>query len=288
LKLEYHPSRISIFESFYVERKKSPYFGVHWHYHEEYEILFTIKGEGVRIVGDHMDHFKDEELIFLGSGLPHLFKNEEKNTLDKVDYIVVKFGNTLSGLNFFSLPEFSNIDRFLKSANRGVLFSKGTIRKVKEKLILLSESKDADKIIYLISVLQILANENEFQYLASENFSLKLSIKGEDRTKKVIEYISENYTKDISLDDLAQVSHMTTNSFCRFFKSRTGKTAFEFIREFRINKACQMLINGEKSIAQICYDTGFNSFSSFNRIFKNLKNISASEYKNKYVDLTTK
>ena len=81
---------------------------------------------------------------------------------------------------------------------------------------------------------------------------------------------------------------MTTNSFCRFFKSRTGKTAFEFIREFRINKACQMLINGEKSIAQICYDTGFNSFSSFNRIFKNLKNISASEYKNKYAKLNTK
>ena len=271
-----------------MERKKSPYFGVHWHYHEEYEILFTIKGEGVRIVGDHMDHFKDEELVFLGSGLPHLFKNEEKNTLDKVDYIVVKFGNTLSGLNFFSIPEFSNIDRFLKSGNRGVLFSKETIRKVKEKLILLAESKDADKIIHLISVLQILANESKFQYLASENFSLKLSVKGEDRTKKVIEYISENYIKDISLDDLAQVSHMTTNSFCRFFKSRTGKTAFEFIREFRINKACQMLINGEKSIAQICYDTGFNSFSSFNRIFKNLKNISASEYKNKYVNLNTK
>ena len=288
MKLEYHPSRISILESFYVERKKSPYFGVHWHYHEEYEILFTIKGEGVRIVGDHMDHFKDEELVFLGSGLPHLFKNEEKSTLDKVDYIVVKFGNTLSGLNFFSIPEFSNIDRFLKSGNRGVLFLKETIRKVKEKLILLAESKDADKIIHLISVLQILANESKFEYLASENFSLKLSVKGEDRTKKVIEYISENYAKDISLDDLAQVSHMTTNSFCRFFKSRTGKTAFEFIREFRINKACQMLINGEKSIAQICYDTGYNSFSSFNRIFKNLKNISASEYKNKYVDLNTK
>lgn len=288
MKLEYHPSRISILESFYVERKKSPYFGVHWHYHEEYEILFTIKGEGVRIVGDHMDHFKDEELVFLGSGLPHLFKNEEKSTLDKVDYIVVKFGNTLSGLNFFSIPEFSNIDRFLKSGNRGVLFLKETIRKVKEKLILLAESKDADKIIHLISVLKILANESKFEYLASENFSLKLSVKGEDRTKKVIEYISENYAKDISLDDLAQVSHMTTNSFCRFFKSRTGKTAFEFIREFRINKACQMLINGEKSIAQICYDTGYNSFSSFNRTFKNLKNISASEYKNKYVNLNKK
>ena len=88
MKLEYHPSSISNFESFYVERKKSPYFGLHWHYHEEFEILFTIKGEGVRIVGDNMDHFKGEELVFLGSGLPHLFKNDEKDESKSVDFIV--------------------------------------------------------------------------------------------------------------------------------------------------------------------------------------------------------
>lgn len=285
MKLEYHPSKISNFESFYIERKKSPYFGVHWHYHEEYEILFTIKGEGVRIVGDNMDYFGGEELVFLGSGLPHLFKNDEQEDGSQVDYIVVKFGNTFNNVPIFSLPEFSNIQRFLKLANRGVLFSKETLKKVKKKLILLANSKKSQKIIFLIEILKILANEDEYQFIASENFSLKASTRGEHRTKQVIEYISDNYTRDISLDDLAEVAHMTTNSFCRFFKNRTGKTAFEFIREFRINKACQMLINGEKSIAQICYDTGFNSFSSFNRIFKNLKNISASEYKSRYMEL---
>jgi len=287
LKLEYHPSVSSNFESFYVERKKSPYFGVHWHYHEEFEILFTIKGEGVRIVGDNMDHFNNEELVFLGSGLPHLFKNDEKDETKAVDYIVIKFGRNFNGLPLFSLPEFSKIDRFLKSAGRGLIFSNETTKNAKKELIKLAKSDDANRIINLISVLQLLSEENNYQYLASENFSSKLSVKGEDRTQKVIDYISNNYTKDISLDDLAEVAFMTTNSFCRFFKSRTGKTAFQFIREFRINKACQMLINGEKSIAEICYDTGFNSFSSFNRIFKNLKNISASEYKSKYMSLNS-
>jgi len=287
LKLEYHPSSISNFESFYVERKKSPYFGLHWHYHEEFEILFTIKGEGVRIVGDNMDHFKGEELVFLGSGLPHLFKNDEKDESKSVDFIVVKFGRNFNDVPLFSLPEFAKIDRFLSAADRGLIFSKKTTKKVKKELINLSKCKDADKIIHLISILQILSQERNYQYLASENFSSKISDRGEDRTQKVIDYISNNYTKDISLDDLAQVAYMTTNSFCRFFKNRTGKTAFQFIREFRINKACQMLINGEKTIAEICYDTGFNSFSSFNRIFKNMKSISASEYKNKYMSLNS-
>lgn len=283
MELKYLPSVISESESFYVNRQEQPYFGGHWHYHDEYEIMYTIKGDGIRIVGDHMDHFQDGELVFIGSGAPHLFRNDEKDVEEPVDYVVVKFNTLFKGQNFFSLPEFSSIASFLKASTRGIIFSKETIKKVKHLLVLLSESNDAEKFVNLFAVLNILANEENFQYLASEHFSLKTSNKGDDRTQKVIEYISDNYSKDISLEDLAKVAYMTTNSFCRYFKKRTGKTVFQFIREFRINKACQMLINGEKSIAEICYDTGFNSFSSFNRIFKDLKNISASDYKSKYL-----
>ncbi len=287
MELKYNPSTKNDSASFYVERKKKPYFGVHWHYHEEYELLYTIKGQGVRIVGDSMDHFNGNDLVFLGSGLPHLFKNEEKNENVEVDYIVLKFSNHFNGVPIFTLPEFQNIAAFLKNSYRGMVFSNATIERIKPYIKALADAQEEDKMIGLIQVLKIFATENNFQHLSSENFSLKISSKGEDRTQKVIDYISENYTKDITLDDLAAVAYMTTNSFCRYFKNRTGKTAFQFIREFRVNKACQMLINGEKSIGEICFDTGFNSFSSFNRIFKNLKNISASEYKTKYMQLNS-
>lgn len=286
MKLEYNPSITSDFESFYIERKKAPYYGMHWHYHEEFELMYSMKGEGVRIVGDNMDHFNENELVFLGSNVPHLFKHEEKGNPLPVDFIVIKFNALFDGqYPLFQLPEFSKINQFLTNSNRGILFSKQTIEKVKEYLIKITESSDADRFIYLFTILNILASETDFEQLSEEPFSLRKSAKGEDRTQKVIDYISVNYTKNITLEDLAEVAYMTTNSFCRFFKDRTGKTAFQFLREFRINKACQMLINGEKSIAEICYDTGFNSFSSFNRIFKKLKNISASEYKARYIQL---
>jgi AraC-like DNA-binding protein len=70
---------------------------------------------------------------------------------------------------------------------------------------------------------------------------------------------------------------MTTNSFCRYFKDRTGKTAFQFIREYRISRAFQIIINSSISIAQISEDTGFNSLSSFNSLFSDVKGISARE-----------
>jgi len=287
VELKYKPSQIIETESFYVERKKVPYFGTDWHYHESHELLFTMKGEGVRIVGDNIDHFSGSELVMMGGGLPHLFKNQEKEENSAADFIVVKFKDIFGETSFFSLPEFSDILHLIEISKRGIIFSKSTINKIRKPLITLSESQGADRIINLIVVLNILSKETDYKFMASEGFHLKNSSKGEDRIQKVINYIGDNYIKDISLEDLADVSYMTTNSFCRYFKSRTGKTAFQFIREFRVNKACQMLINGKKSIAEICYDIVFNSLSSFNIIYKNLKHVSVSEYKGKYINLNS-
>ncbi|MDT0551857.1 AraC family transcriptional regulator [Urechidicola vernalis] len=285
MELKYKPSEISENESFYVERKKIPYYGNNWHYHESHELMFSIRGEGVRIVGDNIDHFSGEELVLIGGGLPHLFKNEEKDVNSSADFIVLKFKDLLEESSIFALPELSEIKKLIDISKRGLVFSKSTIDKIRNPLMKLSESSGVNRIVNFINVLHTLSEEKEYQFLATEGFHLKNNSKGEDRIQNVINYISSNYVKDISLEDLAGVAFMTTNSFCRYFKSRTGKTAFQFIREYRVNKACQLLINGNKSIAEICYDTGFNSLSSFNRIFKNLKKISASEYKGKYMNL---
>jgi len=286
LKLQYKSFNESNFSSVYAKRKKAPYFGVNWHFHDEFELMYIIKGEGVRVVGDRMDYFNKEELVFLGSGVPHVFKNDKNASQNEVDYIVVKFNRIIGGQDLFKIPELAPINRFLKRAGKGLIFSDTTVMKLKKQLIKLAKSKNEDRIILLLKVLKILSAQEDYNELSTDTFLLKNTSASEDRTKKVINYISENYNKNISLEDLASISYMTTNSFCRYFKNRTGKTAFQFIREFRINKACQMLINGEKNISQICFDTGFNSLSSFNRVFKSLKHISATEYKSKYSNLT--
>lgn len=286
MKLQYKSFSESNFSSVYAKRKKAPYFGVNWHFHDEFELMYIIKGEGVRIVGDRMDYFNKEELVFLGSGIPHVFKNDKNASQNEVDYIVVKFNRIIGGQDLFKIPELASINRFLKRAGKGLIFSDTTVMKLKKQLIKLVKSKNEDRIILLLKVLKILSAQEDYNELSADTFLLKNTSAGEDRTKKVINYISENYNKNISLEDLASISYMTTNSFCRYFKNRTGKTAFQFIREFRINNACQMLINGEKNISQICFDTGFNSLSSFNRVFKSLKHISATEYKSKYSTLS--
>ena len=87
LQLKYSISENEDHQSFFVERKTIPYFGLDWHYHEEYELLYPITGTGVRIVGDCMEYFNENELVLLGSQLPHLFKNEVHDSSEEVDYL---------------------------------------------------------------------------------------------------------------------------------------------------------------------------------------------------------
>ena len=282
MKLAYNNIKLlSPTDSFLAERRKTPYFGNNWHYHNEIELLLIIKGQGVRVVGDNMSHFGDNQLVLLGSNLPHLFRNEDDETKE-VDYIVIKFLYSLSDISIFKIPELKTVNNLLKRSARGVLFKSEAVKNVKRKLIQLSKSQGVDKITNLIEVLGNLSKQEDFDYLASESYNIGLASKDKERTQVVIDFITQNYSENIRLEDLASLIHMTTNSFCRYFKENTGNTAFNFIREFRINKACQLLINSDQKISQICYSTGFNSVSTFNRIFKMIKGLSASNFRLNY------
>ena len=286
MELKYKSTEKTNFRSYYFSRRQEPYYGGHWHFHEEYEIHYNLRGEGIRIVGDSMQNFKNQELIMTGPWLPHLVRNEEKpNGESAVDFFVCKFGERMQGMDLFTLPELLSISELLKLARRGLRFQQRTCRSVHDLFLELDASSGPDQIINLLKILQVLAAEKKYTLLASPEFSLPVTVSGENRLNRVIDYIAKNYTNDITLEEIAEVAAMTPNSFCRFFKSRTNKTAFQFINEYRISKACQMLINGEQSISKICFEAGFNSFSSFNRTFKKIKNISPGEFKEKYAVL---
>ena len=283
MQLKYSITETKENQSFFSERKTIPYFGADWHYHEDYELLYPITGTGVRIVGDSIEYFNENELVLLGSKVPHLFKNELGDSSFEVDYIVIKFKPALIYKFVENVPEFSNIKSLLQRSSQGILFSQMDSFSILKDLIEICESKGAKRLILLLGALNRLALIKDTKSLSSENFNnSSLKSKNEDRLQRVISFILENYGRKIDLEELSGISFMTSNSFCRYFKERTGKTAFQFIREYRISRACQMIINSHKSIAQISEDTGFNSFSSFNRVFKSIKGVCASEYKSKY------
>ena len=96
---------------------------------------------------------------------------------------------------------------------------------------------------------------------------------------EVYEYVSANFTKEVKLDDVAQIANMTPHAFCRYFKQRTQKTLSQFVMELRINFACKNLRETDLSVEEICYKSGYNNFSNFIRQFKKIKNQTPKEFR---------
>lgn len=287
MKLKYKSSNVSINNSFFVQRENIPCHEGNWHYHEEYELIYIMSGEGIRIVGENLSNFRPPQLALVGPWLPHLWKNVESEE-GMVDIIIIKFTSSFNGQNLFDIPEFFQISKLLKQSKRGILFNTDTINKVNNLLIKLPETEGAERLINFMHILNILSQSEDSEILTFSDFFLPSSVEGENRLSKIINYISDNFYEQVSIEELASVAAMTPSSLCRFFKNRTNKTIFQFINEFRVGKACQMLISGNQTIAEICFDSGFNSLTSFNRVFKDFKKLTPSQYKQKYQALNRK
>jgi len=283
LKLTYKSIEKDNFRSIYINRIQEPHRGGNWHFHEEFELIYTAYGQGIRIVGDNLSHFKAPELALVGPKMPHLWKNTEDYTGDyTVDIIVVKFSWYIGNQELFAIPEFQSIYNLLKKSLNGIVFGSKIIDSVHDLMMGLISKTGPDKIIQFLTILKVLAETKEYRILSDTEFTISTSTPGEERLSTVINYISQNFTREIALEELAEKASMTPNALCRFFKNRTNLTISQFINKFRVGKACQLLINNNLSITGVCFESGFNSLTSFNRIFKKYKNITPKSYRDKY------
>lgn len=283
MKLQYKSVDTHSLSSIYVKRVRQPYVGGNWHFHKEFELIYFLRGQGMRIVGDHISNFQRGELVLVGEWLPHLWRNDiDVNGEVGADFIVVKFSKDFEGVPLFSLPELAGIRLLLKRSRRGIQFTRKAQVKVRDHLLQLSQSSGAETLIGLLRALQLLSKEQDYRLLSNADFVLPTQLAAENRLQKVINYLSDNYNQGISLEEISDIACMTPPAFCRFFKNGTNKTFSLFLNEIRVSKACQLLISGEKSIKEICYDVGFNSMTNFNRTFKSFKSMTPSEYRARY------
>jgi len=141
------------------------------------------------------------------------------------------------------------------------------------------------RLIGLMTILDIMSTSKDIRYLSSPGF-IPMTINSEDKSRMetIFRYVIQNYPDKIFLGEIAELVNLTEHSFCRYFKSRTSKVFSSFVNEVRIGNACKMLIENRDTISQVCYKTGFNYLSNFNRQFKKIKGMTPSEFQHKYLN----
>lgn len=275
--------------SFSVRYDVVPHFYNKWHYHPEVEIVYIIEGSGQQFVGDNVHIFKSGDLLLLGSNLPHLWRSDEKFLSKKSDFkveaIVIHFLPECFGNNFFDLPENKALARLLVRAKEGIRIKNRTKQIVGDLMRKLLTAKSTDRIICLLSILNEIAYSRETKKVCNKGLIFKENSSESERLNNIYQYMLNNYSRQISLEQIAKIANLTPHSFCRFFKSRIKKTFSRTLMEIRIGNACKQLAETSKSISSVCYECGYNNFSNFNRHFKALTNRTPNEHRKYYHEI---
>ena len=268
--------------SFMVTHHMERFFLKIWHYHPELELVLSLKSTGTRFVGDSIKKFEEGDVVLIGKNLPHMWLNDEvyfkKDSTLVAEDVVIHFNKEFLGLGFLDANEMNHISDLLQKSRYGIKFidpPKKVIRGIK-KINLLNTG--FERTLKFIKVLGNLANHNKFELLASEGFVNSFKQNKNENLDKTYEYIFENFAQSISLHDVAGIANMNPSAFSRFFKRVNRKTFSRYLNEVRIGYACKKLIENKSNIASICYESGFNTISNFNRQFRTIKNMSPTEF----------
>lgn len=273
--------------SIFVKREIVPYMDYPWHYHPEYEIIFVEKSYGIRLMGNHAGNFSDGDLMFIGSNLPHVWKNDEDFYQDNkdlmVDVYVIQFREDALRDGFFDLPEFIHIKKLFFHGQRGILITGKVHDELAELIKQVYNSSGMERLILFLKTLDLFAKTTDYQLLSSPGYTYLYNIADTERINKIMCFLMENYNKEIKMNELAAFVNLNVSSFCRYFRSKTHKTCSQFVNEIRIAHACKLLINRNMTVSEICYETGYNNISHFNRQFKLITRLTAREYAIKYL-----
>ena len=272
-------------QSFLVRKFDQWAFDGPYHFHPEYELTFITKGNGKRYVGTHMEDFFTGDLVLLGPNLPHCWKLANiEQTQHEAGAIVIQFTADFLGEIFFDRPEMKDISELFEKSVSGIKFGGNIQAEISDLLRgLVDDENNFNKLLKLLDILQNLAVTNDFILLDQNQSMATNSVSQQERINPVFAYLVENFRQSVSLDKAASVANMTPNAFCKYFKKVTRKTFMETIIEYRLNYATQQLVQSDKPISEIAFESGFGDVSHFYKMFKAKMRLSPLNYRKKFM-----
>ena len=248
-----------------IERQKSN-FNFPIHIHPECELNYIENAKGAqRIVGDSIEEIDEEELVLVTNPkLEHAWMDHHK-TSQNIHEITIQFHSDLLTEAFLNKNQMISIQQLFRRAEKGVVFSRETIAKVRPLLkILTCENDSFYSLIKLLVILHELSLDKGMRELSTGQFAANIVSKehNDTRLNKVVDYLNQHFSEVIRLSDVAEMMNMSEASFCRFIKQHTSKSFIDFLTDIRLGAASRALIDSSLSIAEIGYDCGFNNLSN--------------------------
>lgn len=251
------------------------------HWHDEIEIIYMTNGSVKVGVNDKTYDIQAGDILLISSGDIHCFLPD----CSQGRRIVIQFNLAIFDSATSIVSERKEIRPLFDCSKRLSTEWKAEVKKEMESQIrgIVEEYNKKDEgyklalKARLYDLVVLILRKVPMERLSSEEENRHREALG--RLENVFRFVEENYLTDITLEETAKVAGFSVFHFSRFFKNNTGITFGQYLSSFRITKAQWLLMNNEDSITEIAYKCGFNSIKTFNRVFKQLKGYSPSEYK---------
>ncbi len=261
-----------------VNRKNRPLLSQAWHFHPEIEICYTLKSNGRRFVGNQISDYEERDLVMFGANLPHGFTTDVY-----CSQVVIQMTYDFLGQAFLNRPELRAIKYLFAHAKLGLEFKDNTKKKASKIIRKLLKTEGMPQLLYLLELLQVLADTDDVAEICSEEYALDFNEAQLGRIKIVYDHIMKNFKHQVSIKEIADKLNISEAAFYKFIKNETKKTYTQIINEFRIHHASKMLMTSDKTIAQICFESGYNNVSYFNRKFKEVMGQTPLGFKGRYL-----
>jgi len=271
-------------DCFYIADRHKSVFDFPIHCHHEFEINFIANAAGVRrTVGDSSEIVGDCDLVLITSpDLEHVWEQGDCTSHD-VREITIQFTEDVLPASLLRKTQFASIRTMLERARCGLAFPMPAIMQVYARLdALATHGKGFPAFLDFLNLLYELSRCEGARTLSTSSFA-RIETRNESRrVERVQRFIAEHLHGELRLETLAELVGMTPVAFSRFFRQRTGRRLSDYIIEQRIGLAARMLVDSSQTVAEICYDCGFNTLSNFNRLFKQRKGCSPREFRENY------
>lgn len=249
------------------------------HFHSEFEINLVINGLGQRIVGDSIEDFKGTDLAIIGPNIPHRWTKTGNGMTTPV--VTIQFPKETLDYRILNKKVFHPIRQLCNNAFRGIVFSGSTRTALEKKIKELPGKHGIESALAFFDILHTMAISSEYRFLLDDNREANTAIR-ESRSRRInyaISYIQDHFSEQVTLAQIAGNIGMSESAFSHFFKKRTNRNFIDYLNDIRIGYASKLLYETTQTISEICYASGFNNISNFNRIFKRKKGHTPSEYR---------
>lgn len=262
---------------FFISQHITPALEAKMHRHEAWELYYVVRGKGVRITGDTLMSFAEGDVVLIPPSMPHYWKYEESSADEsgEISYLMVAFSNELITNCIKVFPEIRNILYGRTLTVEAIKYGNSSSILIKRSLKVMSGLDDLSQLSEMLKLLPVIFTTSDHTYIG-KTIKVERDIR---RLQEIASYVMAHYVHNITLDEIASHIGMNRSAFCTFFKRHKGITFSQFVTNYRLETARELLISTKKQISEICYAVGFRALPHFTRVFKVYYGESPSDYR---------